>query len=396
MLNVLITLVAVACLVTTYQVNAQPDSRLLDRPQVRIETDLAVYAPGKPVRFTLEGKLPVKTHVQYYHLNRIVGNHTLNDGQTSWTWVPPSTDFQGYLAEVFTQKQGKRQTLATIAIDVSSDWNRFPRYGFLASYPRLADSTIQSVIRNLNRYHINGIQFYDWHYKHHKLLPGGSSRSNESWVDIANRATSFNTVKTYIGAAHQRNMKALFYNLAYGALTDASADGVADEWYLYTDSTHTNKERFELPKPPFLSDIYFLDPANRGWQQYLAKQNTAVYSALPFDGFHIDQVGNRDKKLFDFGGRLIDLETRYNPFIQSMKAAHPDKRLVMNAVNQYGQQASIARSPVDFLYTEVWSPNERYEDLGRIIQDNDAFGNGSKRTVLAAYMDYKAAEQPGY
>src|SRR5690242_11343518 len=67
----------------------------------------------------------------------------------------------------------------------------------------------------------------------------------------------------------------------------------------------------------------------------------------------------------------------------------------MNAVNQYGQQG-ISQAPVDFLYTEVWSPNDGYKDLANIIQYNDALTSNAKRTVLAAYMDYDLANNSGY
>jgi dextranase len=67
----------------------------------------------------------------------------------------------------------------------------------------------------------------------------------------------------------------------------------------------------------------------------------------------------------------------------------------MNAVNQYGQQGAIAEAPVDFLYTEVWSPNESYADLANLINNNDQYSNNTKKTVLAAYMNYNLADRNG-
>ncbi|GET28655.1 hypothetical protein SD074_08570 [Prolixibacter sp. SD074] len=69
--------------------------------------------------------------------------------------------------------------------------------------------------------------------------------------------------------------------------------------------------------------------------------------------------------------------------------------MVMNAVNQYGQ-ANILSTPVNFAYTEVWSPNDTYEDLANIIQNNAKMGAAGTRTVLAAYMDYDKANSTGY
>ena len=39
--------------------------------------------------------------------------------------------------------------------------------------------------------------------------------------------------------------------------------------------------------------IYFFNPANPGWQDYLIGQEAKVFAAYPFDGWHVDQVGDR-------------------------------------------------------------------------------------------------------
>lgn len=71
-----------------------------------------------------------------------------------------------------------------------------------------------------------------------------------------------------------------------------------------------------------------------------------------------------------------------------------DISLVMNAVNDYGQ-IQIAQSPVDFLYTEVWSPIDTYGNLKNVIDRNLGLTNGEKNIVLAAYMNYGKADRPG-
>lgn len=64
----------------------------------------------------------------------------------------------------------------------------------------------------------------------------------------------------------------------------------------------------------------------------------------------------------------------------------------MNAVSQYGQEKSISKSDIDFLYTEVWSESKTYEDLAQVIINNNSYSNNSKQTVLAAYMNYDKSE----
>jgi len=357
----------------------------------QIQTDKAVYRPGETVTFTLN-TVPPNSYVRYWHLNTVTSEAPLSG--TSWNWQAPATDFRGYLAEVYTKENNTEKTHASIAIDVSSDWSKFPRYGFLSEYGAVQPAKMDSVISALNRYHINGIQFYDWHHKHHQPLAGTVASPSASWKDIANRSIQRNTVQGYIDRAHQAGMKAMFYNLCYGALADGAGDGVKQEWFMFKDAQHTKRDVFQLPNPPFTSDIFFTDPANTSWQQYLANKNNDVYQVYDFDGFHVDQVGDRGPGLYTYNGTGLDLASRFQSFLEGMKAAHPTKRLVMNAVNQYGQQNSIARAPVDFMYTEVWTGHEGYKDLATVIQNNAAY-SGGKSTVLAAYVNYKKAESPG-
>src|SRR5690606_16219346 len=104
---------------------------------------------------------------------------------------------------------------------------------------------------------------------------------------------------------HGYNMKTLSYNLLFGALEDAKADGVKDEWFMYMDKQHKNKEIFALPKPPFKSDIFFTDPSNVEWQNYIGAKTKEAFEVYPFDGYQVDQVGNRDKNLYDYSGNQI-------------------------------------------------------------------------------------------
>ena len=360
---------------------------------ISIHTDKSIYKPGEKVNFTIDKILPGEAKIRYRYLDDLISEVSL--AATNWQWAPPVTDHKGYLVDIYATIDGVEKVYGSIAVDVSSDWTKFPRYGFLSKYGQLADANMENIIRNLSRHHINGIQFQDWHYKHHMPLAGTVASPHNFWKDIANRDNYLSTVKGYISKAHAKNIKTMSYNLAFGALNDASADGVQEQWYLFKDKTHTLKDAHPLPKPPFKSDIYLVDPSNISWQQYLIEKNNDVYDVFDFDGFHIDQLGDRGN-LYRYDGSAINLAASYKPFIEAMKAASPLKKVVMNSVNQYGQQTGIAESPVDFLYTEVWSGNEGYKDLAKIILDNNNYSNNSLNTVLAAYMNYNLANSPGY
>ncbi|MCG2615111.1 glycoside hydrolase family 66 protein [Terrimonas sp. NA20] len=357
-----------------------------------IYTDKAMYKPGEQVLFTLNKALAGNIKIRYRHFSETISEATLSG--TNWSWTAPSADYTGYMVDLYEVADGKEKVHASIGVDVSSDWARFPRYGFLTNFSQLSDDEINKVVKNLSRHHINGLQYYDWLYKHHWPMAGTGAAPQSSWKEIANKDVYLSTLKTYIEKGHAANMKSMFYNLAFGALNDAAADGVNEEWYAFKDANHGTKDKHELPKPFFKSDIYVLDAGNTGWQNYIAAKNKDVYTALDFDGYHVDALGDRGS-LYNFSGQSINQAATFKPFLEAMKAASPTKRLVMNAVNQYGQQTSISQSPVDFLYTEVWGPNERFEDLANIIRNNDFYGNNAKKTVLAAYLNYNKANNPG-
>jgi dextranase len=395
----LIVLVAIAC----FGCNKKDDSSITPpavlantaTPSYRnitIETDKAAYNPGNEVTLMIDNAtLPATTKVRYKYMNTVLSDVDVT--ASSWKWKTPATDYRGYMAEVYSTSDGKETIYATIAVDVSSNWKKFPRYGFLSKFPELSDAEVNSVIGNLNRFHINGLQFYDWHNKHHEPLSLIGATPASNWKDIINRDIYFSTVQKYITAAHSYNMKAMFYNLIYGAWDNAEAEGVNKDWYVFTDNTHSNKD-FHPLSAPFLSNIYLLDPSNPAWQQYLINKNKKVYQFLDFDGFHMDQLGDRGAR-YKYDGTYLNLSLTYKPFIYAIKTDEPQKDIVMNAVSQYGQKG-IAESSVDFLYTEVWSPFDSYSDLSTLIQQNNAYSNNTKNTVLAAYMNYDLDNNKGY
>ena len=347
-----------------------------------LSTDKAAYAPGEVVRLSINSLPEQAVTIRYTHLGTVIKEENVTS--KSWTWQPPTEDFQGYMAELRT----KDSVIASIGIDISSDPIRFPRNGFLSTYGSMSESQIAAVLNDLNRYHINYLQFQDWHWKHHHPLAGSATQPMDVWTDIISRNCYRKTVQGYIDGAHQRGMLTLFYNLGYGCLEDYATDDVSREWLMYTDKQHTNIDNHPLGSP-FKSAIYLTNLHHQGWRDYLRARNEEVYSIFNFDGWQIDQLGDRLHEVYDYDGNTIDVPSAFGSFIQKEKTARPEKRLVMNAVGQYGQQGQIAAAPVDFCYTEVWeqSNTDGYSVFSRIITDNAAWSKG-KGTVLAAYLNY--------
>ena len=346
------------------------------------------------VTLTLSTTATTGMRVRYRYLGDVIADTLLSS--RSWTWIAPPEDFRGYMVEVYRSEEDCDNICATIGIDVSSDWTRFPRYGFVATFG--SDKTLsktKSEMKWLNRCHINGVQFQDWHYCHD--WPLGGTREDGLWTsykDIANRTIYTSAIKNYIRMQHERGMKSIFYNLCLGALDGWQERGVEAEWFIFKDQNHTTKDKHDLPDS-WKSDIYLLNPANEGWLAYLAERNDEVYSFLDFDGYQIDQLGSRGN-VYDYNGNSVDLRSGYATFINYMKNRHPEKRLIMNAVSQWGASQIAGTGKVDFLYNEVWgnqagnsltSGEGRFANIKNVIDENCSL-SPNLRTVLAAYMNY--------
>ena len=353
-----------------------------------VSTDKAAYLPGEAVTFTLK-ELPANLQVRYMHLGQVVAQQQV--GSLTWTWQPPTDDFHGYMAELFVSANGRDSVIAAIGIDVSSQPSRYPRNGFLSSFSNMSDAQINSVLNLLRRYHINYLQFQDWHWKHHHPLAGNAAHPMDEWKDILDRNCYRKTIQDYIDGAHARGMLTLYYNLANGCLEDYAQDGVSPEWMMYTDKQHTSLDSHTIGEP-FKSNIFLANLHSQGWRDYIRARNDEVYSVFNFDGWQIDQLGPRPTEVYDYDGNQITVWADFGSFIADEKTARPDKRLAMNAVWQFGQYGQIAPSPVDFCYTEVWehSDTDGYKVFSDIITDNTEWSEG-KQTVLAAYMNYNLA-----
>ena len=350
-----------------------------------ISTDSACYHPGSEVQFKFSSVLPSGARVRYMHLGKVILEHELTG--RSWTWQVPAENYKGYMVQVY-QANGDTETIrGTVAVDVSTDWKKFPRYGFVATFgSNKTASVVSSEMDWLCRCHINGVQFQDWHYKHHWPWGGNDEGEFASYKDIANRTVYTSSVRNYIDAQHKRGMKSMFYNLCYGALEDAEEDGVAASWFLFKDASRQQRDYHGLPDS-WKSDIYLVDPGLLQWIIYMRKRNAEVYEHLDFDGYQIDQLGYRGT-LYKSSGATIDMTAAYATFIKAMKSANPDKRLVMNAVGSYGAEKIAKTGKVDFLYNEMWDGESKFSNLYDIIKANDSYGGDSLRTVFAAYMNY--------
>ena len=122
-----------------------------------IHTDLARYIPGQAVTISVDltNRTGRDIHggtvsLSFYHLDHRLGSPltktvSLAAGASRtlrYTWVTPATDNQGYTVTAWV-RGGNNHILdhGDTAVDVSSSWTTFPRFGFMADYPSQPEAT---------------------------------------------------------------------------------------------------------------------------------------------------------------------------------------------------------------------------------------------------------------
>ncbi|WP_105615573.1 glycoside hydrolase family 66 protein [Vallitalea okinawensis] len=376
--------------------NIQYDNQVIQD----VYTDKAKYNPNEIVNVTIELSNDTDTELKgelFLHGKHI--NDTVNSVKSELvelavnerekivlTLELPDEDFKGYMVEVYFMDGNAIMDYGTTAVDVSTDWTKFPRYGYVSVFDSIPEDAIKSNIDSLNKYHINGLQFYDWQYKHQQPVSLDSNGDvTDEWIEIANRPVSKDIVDGYIASAHQYDMAAMNYNLIFGAWKDYEEDGVLPEWGVYKNPNGERQDHHPLPSDWASDKIYLFDPNNPEWQQYIINKEKEVFHYIGFDGWHIDQLGDRGT-LFDYNGERVNLGEGYASLIAKANE-EMDEKLVFNAVNGYGQGLIAINKDIDFLYTEVWD-TDSYGKLKNYIDEGYRYTEDQINMVLAAYMNY--------
>lgn len=267
----------------------------------------------------------------------------------------------------------KQLACGETAFDVLDHWTQTPRYGFLSEFsPGRTDSS--QVMDGLTRFHINGLQFYDWMYRHDQLLT-----DHDPYVDPLGRLLSMETVRNLIDAAHERNIAAMPYTAIYAASIPFFEKH--PDWALYEANGTPNffGENF----------LVYMDPRpDSPWMDHLIDQFDQVLNQTDFDGIHLDQYGD-PKEGFDSQGNKFDLAdplaASINKTKQLVRFHDLQGTVVFNAVTNWPIE-TVAPSDQDFIYIEVWPPYIWYDDLHNLITQAQNLGGG-KPVVLAAYID---------
>lgn len=377
-----------------------------------VSTDRAAYAPGMPVKVTVEiaadkNASPTGTvTLQARHLAQSLPGQvraSVKPGRgdravLELQWQPPLQDFQGYALEVsLSDASGRVLDQRGSAVDVSSTWTRFPRYGYLTEYAPSRDA--KGVIRQLNDWHLNALQFYDWQWKHHWPVKGRIDQPDTRWEEISKRTVDRQVLEGLIDHGHRRGMAAMQYNLIYGAADDFARDGIDARWGLFDTPTGSHW-KLDMPAGWNTSALYLFNPANPGWQRFLIDRELEVFQAFAFDGWHGDTIGIPGIK-YDGAGAPVDIAATFKPFLSAAKQRLGSKYLVMNAVGTKGH-LEVSTSPVDVIYMEIW-PEDGVVDYRQLkdVIDQARVESGGKSLVVPTYsnMAYSAKfsdAKPGF
>ena len=336
------------------------------------------FKPGEIANFQIcinnPSRVAINARFSFYHLTEQITqiNHSFFSKEEEEIflvdWKVPMDVPRGYAVQVqIIDDNGRVLDKASTAFDVLTDWTEFPRYGFMTDF-RLNRDDIEEAVKILTRFHINGLQFYDWQYRHDQLVA-----PTTDYIDPLGRQLSLATVKKCIKTAHEYGMKAMPYLAVYAASLEFWREH--QDWALYDANQN----------PMTFSDFLgLMDPTmGKPWILKLRKECSQLLEELPFDGFHIDQYGD-PKEGFNSQGDPANIPDAFVGFIRTLKEDHPKASITFNAVGNWPIEA-LAHSAQDFVYIEVWKPKTNYLDLPDMIL-NARVLSGNKPVVMAVYI----------
>lgn len=298
-----------------------------------------------------------------------------DDKRISFAWSPPSDVPMGYGLDIYARPDpgNEWELLVSAGFDVLDHWTQTPRYGFLTDFDPDRENT-SDAIQTLNRFHINGLQFYDWMYKHEDYLT-----DEDPYVDPIGRELSLKTVVALIEEAHKYRMAAMPYTAIYAATYPFYQDHPS--WALY--------DKDQIPHELGDNLLIVMDSRpDSGFGKHLLAEFKGILDHTAFDGIHLDQYGY-PKRAFDIDGESILVEDEFVEMIDATKdlvSAHdPQGTVIFNAVNNWPVN-KVADAGQDLIYIEVWEPHDYFIDLHNLIRQAQRL-NPNKPVVLAAYND---------
>lgn len=364
-----------------------------------IAPDKATYRPGETaqvsVTVTNDGpsRLQGRLRLALVHINETLTSVEqkveLEPGAVTtllFSFTPPGTPMCGYGLDASLYDESNNVLAeASGALDVLERWSQAPRYGFLSDFgPEQTERDIEARGDSLRRYHLNVVQFYDWMWRHYKLLPPPGA--GDEFTDALDRRLSLRAVQEAIARVQADGSAAMAYGAVYGAEPE------------FADQHPELRLYDEEGKPVSLAELFYvmnIDPASP-WVSLMVAEFAEVVREMGFDGIHLDQYGFPHTAQ-DSEGKMVDLAVCFPGLIDKARRAvvaeRPGAGVIFNAVTNWPIE-TVAPTSQDVVYIEVWPPYESYNDLRDLIGEGKRL-SGGKQVILAAYLSpFLDAEEP--
>ncbi len=284
--------------------------------------------------------------------------------------LPAESGAYGFYVSV---KAGEEQIGETeTAFDFAGHWREAPRYGFLSDFSP-EDGGDDSDTEYLNRHHINIVQYYDWMWRHDRLLP-----EEDTFTDPMGKVSSLAVIREKISALRKRGIASIAYAAVYGGLTDYAEEHPEQVLYRADGKSYNLIDLFHI------MDI----SPDSAWTEHIVGEFAKVIG-FGFDGLHLDQYGFPKKAVRRVDGKasVVALKELYPAFIAKVREAvdqvREDTGLIFNNVSNYPPQTT-ATAPQDVVYVEVWDPVSQLGHLKPVI--DRARELSGKQVILAAYL----------
>ncbi len=370
-----------------------------------ITINRSMYHPGE----TVQGSVSIARYAQASGTGKVrlilrhLGNAVWEDERTvnwgtggvSFAFPAPERDFTGYALEAYLYLDGKLADYEMTGVDVSSDWNVFPRYGYVTRMAQSADE-VANALERLKNHHINGLFYYDVFDTQEKPLAGTVENPAESWNTLNKSLAKKQTLLDTIRIGHELNMKSFFYNLIFGTYDNYEQAGVSPEWGMYCDQRHQEQDVHDISGIGWETEKFWLmNPANHFWQDYYIKVHQDLFSVYPYDGIQVDSLGPRGNR-YDYEGNEIQLDNAYVPMLNRL-VEELGKKVIFNPVSAYGMEPQLKAVDYDIVYMEVWpSDTPDFAALKEKVDGIYKSSGGRKGTVIAAYMNYDAPKSENF
>ena len=307
------------------------------------------------------------------------------------TFTPPSDDFRGYAFEARLTENGKTMDFDMHAVDVSSDWNRYPRMGYLTKFHEQPEETVRKNLDWLSKFYITGLFYYDHLNAHDKPLAGTVEAPDAEWANASNIPVDGKTLEYIRTYANSKNTMNFAYNLIYGGYDDYLQKGLKAEWGIYKDQQHADQDFHPMHESFKTLKLWLFDPGNPGFEDFYVNIHRDVFAAQKWDGMILDTLSNRPYPVYDYSGNKLSLENRYANLFEKFRKEIGIKTMI-NTSDGYGVDQIAANTEYDILFGEIYTNSHpSYYSVKEAIDRDYGYTKGLRGASYPAYMHFESA-----